>query len=87
VGRVKKGWDREGKVRASLRRAVMTATKGLEEKENLIRNVERVIASIDTEEWEQGTGQGDGADHRNGTVIQLRSIIQVRAAIMPITPA
>jgi len=46
-------WDRAGKVRSALRRAVASATKGLEEKENLIRNVERVLASIDEEEWQQ----------------------------------
>jgi len=50
-------WDREGKVRSAIRRAVLSATKGLEEKENLIRNVERVLASIDTEEWQQGRDQ------------------------------
>jgi len=47
-------WDREGKVRLAIRRAVLSAIKGLEDKENLIRNVERVLASIDEEEWQQG---------------------------------
>ena len=47
-------WDREGKVRVAIRRAVASAIKGLEEKENLIRNVERVLVSIDEEEWQQG---------------------------------
>lgn len=46
-------WDRAGKVRSALRRAVASAIKGLEEKENLIRNVELFIASIDEEEWQQ----------------------------------
>jgi len=46
-------WDRAGKVRIALRRAVLSATKGLEDKENLIRNVELFIASIDEEEWQQ----------------------------------
>ncbi|MBI4489635.1 MAG: tetratricopeptide repeat protein [Deltaproteobacteria bacterium] len=46
-------WDRERKVRSTLRRAVLSATKGLEEKENLIRNVELVLARIDEEEWQQ----------------------------------
>ncbi len=47
-------WDRAGKVRIALRRAVLSATKGLEEKQNLIRNVELLIASVDEEEWQQG---------------------------------
>lgn len=46
-------WDRQGKVRIALRRAVLSATKGLEEKQSLIRNVELVIASVDEEEWQQ----------------------------------
>ena len=46
-------WDRQGKVRIAIRRAVASAIKGLEEKENLIRNVELVLASIDEEEWQQ----------------------------------
>lgn len=46
-------WDRAGKVRIALRRAVLSATKGLEEKQNLIRNVELLIASVDEEEWQQ----------------------------------
>lgn len=46
-------WDRAGKVRFALRRAVASAIKGLEDKENLIRNVELFIASIDEEEWQQ----------------------------------
>lgn len=47
-------WDRAGKVRIALRRAVLSATKGLEEKQNLIRNVELLIAGVDEEEWQQG---------------------------------
>ena len=46
-------WDRQGRVRIAIRRAVASAIKGLEEKENLIRNVERVVASIDEEEYQQ----------------------------------
>lgn len=46
-------WDRAGKVRIVLRRAVLSATKGLEEKQNLIRNVELLIAGADEEEWQQ----------------------------------
>jgi tetratricopeptide (TPR) repeat protein len=46
-------WDRQGKVRIAIRRAVASAIKGLEEKENLIRNVEGVLASIDEEEYQQ----------------------------------
>lgn len=46
-------WDRAGKVRTAIRRAVASAIKGLEDKENLIRNVELFIASIDEEEWQQ----------------------------------
>lgn len=46
-------WDRNGVVRSSLRRAVLLATKGLEEKENLIKATELLLAQIDDEEWFQ----------------------------------
>jgi len=47
-------WDRQGIVRSALRRAVAMATKGLDEKEGLIRSTELVLARLDEEEWQQG---------------------------------
>ena len=44
-------WDRAGKVRIALRRAVLLARKGLEEKDNLVRSLENLLAVIDEEEW------------------------------------
>jgi len=46
-------WDRAGRVRASIRRAIVVALKGLEEKENLIRSVEAILATMDAEEFHQ----------------------------------
>lgn len=46
-----KYWDRTGKVRVSVRRSVLVARKGLEERENLVRSVENLLATIDEEEW------------------------------------
>lgn len=46
-----KYWDRAGKVKIVLRRAVGTARKGLEDRENLIRSIENLLAAIDEEEW------------------------------------
>lgn len=43
-------WDRRGVVGSSLRRSVFLATKGLEEKENLIKATENLLAEIDDEE-------------------------------------
>lgn len=48
------GWDRQGTVRTSARRSIFLATKGLEEKENLMRSIELLIGRIDEEEWQQG---------------------------------
>jgi tetratricopeptide (TPR) repeat protein len=47
-------WDRQGRVRSALRRSVLAATKGLDEKENLIRSAELILTRIDEEEWQQG---------------------------------
>ena len=44
-------WDRAGKVKIALRRAIFVARKGLEEKENLIRSMENFLAVVDEEEW------------------------------------
>jgi len=44
-------WDRAGKVKIALRRAIFVAQKGLEEKENLIRSMENFLAVVDEEEW------------------------------------
>jgi tetratricopeptide (TPR) repeat protein len=44
-------WDRAGKVRTSVRRAVLEALKGLQEKEKLIRSVEVVLAAVDNEDF------------------------------------
>ena len=46
-------WDRAGKVRVSIRRAIVVALKGLEEKENLLRSVEAILATMDEEEFHQ----------------------------------
>ena len=46
-------WDRAGKVRAWLRRAVFVALKGNEEKGNLVTTVENVLRAVDEEEWYQ----------------------------------
>lgn len=53
-------WDRAGKVKTVLRRGIFVARKGLEDKENLIRSVENLLAAIDEEEWTQGTEQTIG---------------------------
>ncbi|HBA41231.1 MAG TPA: hypothetical protein DCZ05_16390 [Deltaproteobacteria bacterium] len=47
-------WDRAGKVKIVLRRAIFTAQKGLDEKENLMRSAENLLAAIDEEEWNLG---------------------------------
>jgi tetratricopeptide (TPR) repeat protein len=48
-----KGWDPAGKVRASARRAVFVAVKGLDQKEDLIRSVEALLAAVEDEEFHQ----------------------------------
>ncbi|MBI2996936.1 MAG: tetratricopeptide repeat protein [Deltaproteobacteria bacterium] len=47
-------WDPNRVVRTSLRRSVVQATKGLEEKNDLIRSLEVLLDRIDDEEWRQG---------------------------------
>ena len=47
------GWDPNRLVNSTLRRAIFLATKGLEEKENLIRTAELLLTRIDDEEWYQ----------------------------------
>lgn len=42
-------WDTNGRVRAYLRRTVLFATKGLDDKENLVRSTETLLAEISTE--------------------------------------
>lgn len=44
-------WDRAGKVNVVLRRAVVAARKGLEERDNFIRAVENLLAAIDEEDY------------------------------------
>ena len=46
-------WDLNGTVRTSIRRSIAVARKGLEEKENLIRTGENILAAIDEEDWRQ----------------------------------
>jgi len=46
-------WDRAGKVRVELRRAIIVALKGTEAKENLVATVENVLRAVDEEEWYQ----------------------------------
>ncbi len=43
-------WDSQGRVRAALRRAVLFASKGLAEKQNLIDSTERLLYRVDDEE-------------------------------------
>ncbi|MBI1910340.1 MAG: tetratricopeptide repeat protein [Deltaproteobacteria bacterium] len=47
-------WDPNRVVRTSLRRAVLMAAKGLEEKNDLVRSLEVLLDRIDDEEWRQG---------------------------------
>ncbi|MBI2359729.1 MAG: tetratricopeptide repeat protein [Deltaproteobacteria bacterium] len=42
-------WDRNGSVRAALRRAVLEATRGLEEKRRIIQSTEALLARVDEE--------------------------------------
>jgi tetratricopeptide (TPR) repeat protein len=44
-------WDRAGQVKIATRRAVNAARNGLGEKENLVRSVENLLATIDEEEF------------------------------------
>ena len=46
-----KYWDRAGKVKTTLRRTIAVARKGLEERENIIRAMENMLATIDEEEY------------------------------------
>ena len=43
-------WDTRGLIRASLRRSAFLITKGIEEKDNIIQNTDRLMALIDDEE-------------------------------------
>lgn len=43
-------WDTRGLIRASLRRSAFLLVKGVEEKENIIQNTDRMLALIDEEE-------------------------------------
>lgn len=45
-------WDLRSQVRAAIRRAALAATKGLDEKRNIIRAGEVLLETIDSEEWE-----------------------------------
>lgn len=47
-------WDPNRTVRTSLRRTVLVAAKGVEEKNDLVRSVELLLDRIDDEEWRQG---------------------------------
>ena len=44
-------WDYQGTVSLALRRSVLLASKGLEEKDNLIRAGEFLLSRIEDEEW------------------------------------
>jgi len=44
-------WDVKGSVRRTIRKAVLFASKGLEEKKKIIRIEEILLARIDDEEW------------------------------------
>jgi tetratricopeptide (TPR) repeat protein len=43
-------WDTRGIIRASLRRSAFLLTKGIEEKDNIIQNTDRLLALVDDEE-------------------------------------
>jgi tetratricopeptide (TPR) repeat protein len=43
-------WDTRGTIRASLRRSAFLLTKGVEEKDNIIQNTDRLLALVDDEE-------------------------------------
>lgn len=43
-------WDTRGLIKASLRRSAFLLTKGIEEKDNIIQNTDRLMALIDDEE-------------------------------------
>ena len=43
-------WDTRGLIRASLRRSAFLLTKGVDEKNNIIQNTDRLLALIDDEE-------------------------------------
>jgi tetratricopeptide (TPR) repeat protein len=43
-------WDTRGLIRASLRRSAFLLTKGVEEKDNIIQNTDRLLSLIDDEE-------------------------------------
>ena len=43
-------WDRAGLVRTSIQRAALPVAKGAEDKENIFRNVETLLARMDDEE-------------------------------------
>ena len=43
-------WDTRGVIRASLRRCAFLLTKGIEEKDNIIQNTDRLLALVDDEE-------------------------------------
>lgn len=43
-------WDTRGLIRASLRRSAFLLVKGVEEKQNIIQNTDRLLALIDEEE-------------------------------------
>jgi tetratricopeptide (TPR) repeat protein len=46
-------WDTRGVIRASLRRSAFLLTKGIEEKDNIIQNTDRLLALVDDEENHQ----------------------------------
>jgi tetratricopeptide (TPR) repeat protein len=48
-----KAWDPAEKVKIALRRAVFAAVKGIEQKDDLIRSVEALLAAVDDEEFHQ----------------------------------
>ena len=50
-------WDRAGKVRIALRRTIVAARKGVEEKQSFLRTVENFLAVVDEEDWNQSMEQ------------------------------
>jgi tetratricopeptide (TPR) repeat protein len=43
-------WDTRGLIRASIRRSAFMLTKGMEERDNIIQNTDRLLALVDDEE-------------------------------------
>jgi hypothetical protein len=43
-------WDTRGLIRASIRRSAFLLTKGAEERDNIVRNTDQLLALVDDED-------------------------------------